>query len=190
MNSCWSEKPMLPLYFGSSSASYDVGRRRHLALVVDEHGRVPAPRHDQALAARLQRRDLLELGVQVLRDVRDRLEVDRLDHPLLHVAHRPEAVGLEEVVLRGARKLELRERLGVAAHADVVDADARRIEERLDAGRLHVAAPGEPVDGAGSHRAARPATEGSGGAESHAREGSLLQEIAPVGISSHVALPC
>ena len=130
------------------------GRRgADLRLVVDQHGRVPAPGHQQRLAAGgLQRRDLLEFRVHVLGDVRDAVQVDRLDHAFLRITQRPQAVGFEQVVLRGARQLELGEGLGVAAHADVVDADAGRVEEALDALRLDMAAPGQPVDGAGAPR--------------------------------------
>ena len=126
------------------------GRRGlDLVLVVDEAGRVPAPRdHQRGSAGYLQGRDLLELGVHVLRDVRDAVELDGLDEALLVIAHRPEPVGLEEVVLARPRELELGEGLRVAAHAHVVDPDARGIEERLDALRLHVPAPGQPVHGA------------------------------------------
>src|SRR5690606_15036392 len=133
------------------------------------------------------RRDLLELGMQVLRDVRNALEVDRFDHPFLVVANGPQAVGLEQVVLRGARELELGEGLGVAAHRDVVDAYARAVEEGLQPLRLDVTTPGQPVDGAGGGGRRGPGAERRG-ADAGTGDGGLPEEIAAISEGGHAFL--
>ena len=116
-------------------------------------------------------------------------ELDRLDEALLLVAHRPEPVGLEEVVLRRARELELRERLGVAAHPDVVDADAGGVEEGLDA--LGSTCPPQasqftvPAAAAGAERCRVPSRRGARRRPRHCRR---LQEFPSIRVRRHAGL--